>query len=342
MNVYQTRRTCAFPESIYAATRRNAVSGALAEGGNGVTGALMGVPFPIPQEAVEVVWNHNLRYRGFKLTREFAALTPTTSGSYTPVIVADRVIFGYTDPSKNSIEELNNVSLKYMQTILAPTRRAGGIILVHDTINQVKGARKAWAYNPGQRRVRRAPTIAYDNPQTYADGLMTSDSFDVFNGAPDRYEWKMLGKQEMYIPYNVYKFASDKVSYEEIATPNHINQDLLRYELHRVWGVEGTLRAGNRHIYSRRVKYADEDSWTIAAVDLYDARGELFRTQESHMIQYYNVPACFNSSEISYDLSAGRYVLQGLKNEQTMLNFSADEINEDQFTPAAMRQAATR
>ncbi|MDF1687922.1 MAG: hypothetical protein ACJAXQ_001291 [Parvibaculaceae bacterium] len=342
MNIYPTRRSCAFPEAVYEATKKNALSSALAEGGNGVTGALRGVPFPIPKSAVEVVWNHNLRYRGFKLTREFAALAPTSSGDFTPVIVADRVIFGYMDPSKNSIEELNNISLKYMQTTLAPARRSGGIVLVHDTINQVKGGRKAWTYNPGQRRVRRAPTIAYDNPQSYSDGLQTADNFDMYNGSPDRYEWKMLGKSEKYIGYNSYKLSSDKVQYADIAKANHIDQDLIRYELHRVWGVEGTLRPGNRHVYSRRVKYADEDSWSIAATELYDARGELYRSQEAHMIQYYNVPACFNSSDITYDLTAGRYVIQGLKNQQTMMNFQANEINEDQFTPAAIRQQATR
>ncbi|GAK44043.1 conserved protein [Tepidicaulis marinus] len=342
MNVYPTRRSCAFPEKVYEATKRNAVTGKLVADGNGVDGALLGFPFPIPQEGVEVVWNHNLRYRGFKLTRQFAALAPTTSAQFTPIVVQDQVIFTYTDPTKESIQELNNISLMYMQSVIEPARRAGEIILVHDTINQVQGPRKAWSYNPGQRRVRRAPTIAYDNPQSYSEGLQTADNFDLYNGAPDRYKWDLKGKKEKYIAYNSYKLSAKGIPYSDIAQPQHINQDLVRYELHRVWEVEGNLRDGHRHVYTRRVKYFDEDSWTMAAGELYDARGELWRIQEGHMIQYYDVPSCWNASDVTYDITAGRYVIQGLKNNEPMINFNADEITEDMFTPAAIRRLATR
>ena len=37
---------------------------ALEEGGNGITGTVLGTPFPIPQNGLEVVWNHLTRYRG--------------------------------------------------------------------------------------------------------------------------------------------------------------------------------------------------------------------------------------------------------------------------------------
>lgn len=343
MNVYPTRRSCAFPETAYEATKKNAVRASLAEGGNGVENALLGFPFPIPQEGVEAVWNHNLRYRGFKLTRQFTALAPSESNEFTPIVVQDQVVFTYADPSKKSMDELNNTSLMYLQTVIAPARRAGEVILVHDTINQVAGPRRAWSYNPGSRRVRRAPTIAYDNPQSYAEGMATSDNFDLYNGSPDRYDWDLKGKSEKYIAYNSYKLSSPDVSYDQIAqNRGFINQDLVRYELHRVWEVEGTLRDGHRHVYQRRVKYFDEDSWTIAAADLYDARGELWRVQEGHMIQYYNLPGCWNASEVTYDIAAGRYVIQGLKNQEPMMNFDADELTEEMFTPAAIRRIATR
>ncbi len=341
MNVYPSRRSCAFPEAVYAANRENAVNAQLVADGNGVDGALLGTPFPIPQQGVEVIWNHNLRYRGHKLTRQFAALAPS-GADFTPIVVKDQVIFTYADPQNKSIEDLNNISLKYMQTVVSPARRAGEIILVHDTINQVAGPRNAWSYSPGTRRVRRAPTIAYDNPQSYSDGLQTADNFDLFNGAPDRYTWELRGKHEKYIAYNSYRLGSDQYAYRDIAQERHINQDLVRYELHRVWQVEGKLREGQRHIYTRRVKYFDEDSWTMAAADLYDARGELWRVQEAHIVQYYDVPTCFNGSEIIYDLVVGRYVIQGLKNQEPMINFFADELDESQFTPAGVRAAASR
>lgn len=342
MNVYPTRRSCAFPEAVYAANRANAVNASLVADGNGVAGALLGTPFPIPQEGVEVVWNHNLRYRGHKLTRQFSAFSPSFGGGFTPIVVRDQVIFTYADPTTEKFDDLENISLKYMQTVVSPARRAGEIILVHDTINQIAGPRNAWSYSPGTRRVRRAPTIAYDNPQSYSDGLQTADNFDLFNGSPDRYQWEMLGKQERYIAYNSYKIGSDALTYEQIAQERHVDQDLLRYELHRVWAVEGKLNDGQRHIYTRRVKYMDEDSWTMAAAELYDGRGELWRTQEAHIVQYYDVPTCFNGSEIVYDLIVGRYVVQGLKNQEPMINFFADELDEDQFTPSGVRASASR
>jgi hypothetical protein len=170
----------------------------------------------------------------------------------------------------------------------APARLAGTILIAHETLDQVKEPRRAWVYNAGQRRVRRAPNVAYDNPGTAADGMRTSDQFDMYNGAPDRYDWKLVGKQELIVPYNSYKLHSDQVKYKEILTPLHINQDLTRYELHRVWVVEATVKSGTSHVYPRRTFYVDEDSWQILAVDQYDARGQLWRVSEAHCINYYD------------------------------------------------------
>ncbi|MGD1935369.1 MAG: DUF1329 domain-containing protein, partial [Candidatus Phaeomarinobacter sp.] len=252
MIVYPSRRNCSFPDFVNAAFKQNALNSELVADGNGVANATIGTPFPIPQEAVEVVWNHNLRYRGYKLNRQFASIAPDGNASFTPITVYDEVVFTYSNPDIPSFDSLNNISLKYLQTVIAPSRRAGELLLVHETINQVKGARNAWQYNPGTKRVRRAPTVAYDNPQSYADGRQTTDQFDLFNGSPDRYSWEMKGKSEKYVAYNSYKWASPDNTYEQMLQPASLNQDLLRYELHRVWTVEATIREGQRHIYTRR------------------------------------------------------------------------------------------
>ena len=251
--VYPSHRNCAYPEDVNQAYKHNALNATLAADGNGVANAKLGAPFPIPQEGVELIWNHNLRYRGYKLNRQFASIAPDGGGGYTPVVVYDEVVFTYADPKLDDFEKLNNISLKYLQTVIAPSRRAGELLLVHETINQVKGARNAWQYNPGTKRVRRAPTVAYDNPQSYSDGRVTTDQFDLFNGSPDRYTWDLQGKSEKYIAYNAYKWASPDNEYSEMVQPAHLNQDLLRYELHRVWTAEGKLHDGQRHIYDRRV-----------------------------------------------------------------------------------------
>ena len=208
-------------------------------------------------------------------------------------------------------------------------------------LDQIKEPRRAWVYNTGQRRVRRAPNVAYDNPGTAADGVRTSDQFDMFNGALDRYNWKLLGKREMYMPYNSYRLHSDKVKVKEILTPLHINQDYTRYELHRVWVVDATLKDGKRHLYSRRTFYVDEDSWQILAVDQYDGRGELWRISEGHCINYYEEPTFWTTLEVHTDLFSGRYLAIGLDNERKMYEFDIERSVSD-YTPSALRRAGIR
>jgi len=341
MNIYPSRRSCALPQFVYDDIRRNATVANLVSDGNGVSGATMAAPFPFPTEGQHLVWNHNLRYRGFRTVRQFASLAPSNSGDFTPVIVQDQAIFLYSNPALGSYDDLNNISLKYLQTVIAPSRRAGDIILVHETINQGVGARNAWTYNPGMRRVRRAPTVAYDNPQSYSDGLSTADQLDMYNGSPDRYDWVIQGSEEYYIPYNDYALSSPDHEYTEIAQPSHLNQDLIRYEPHRVWVTEGRMVDGARHIYSRRVHYQDEDTYQIVGAQLYDSRGELWRIMEAYMINFYDVPLCFTIGEVSYDLQNGRYSVQGLTNQEPQIDFEGTFTEED-FNPDALRRGGIR
>lgn len=340
MNVYPTRRSAAFPQRIYDATRANASRAQLVADGNGVDNAIVGVPFPIPANGAEAIWNHILRYRGDTVGRWIAQAVPTRSGKYTLVKFEDESDFLYSKPGAE-FDKLDNVIVYYKQKVIAPARLAGYILLVHETLNQVKQPRNAWTYNTGQRRVRRAPNVAYDNPGTASDGMRTSDQLDMFNGAPDRYNWKLEGRKELIVPYNAYKLHSDQVSYDDILTAKHINPDLARYELHRVWVVEATLKEGTNHIYPRRTFYIDEDSWQILAVDQYDRRGNLWRVSEGFPINYYDVPTLWSTLEVHTDLQAGRYLAIGLDNESRMYDFNLKRSAQD-FTPAALRREGTR
>ncbi len=305
-----------------------------------MTGATVGIPFPIPESGLEVMWNHLLRYRGDIAARTIAQAAPTRGGDYTLVRFEDEFNVVYSRAGVTE-EELNNKILLFKQEVKAPARLAGGILLVHETLNQVQENRSAWLYNPGQRRVRRAPNVAYDNPGTASDGMRTSDQFDMFNGAVDRYDWKLVGKREMYVPYNAYKLHGDQLQYKQILTPLHINQELPRYELHRVWIVEATLKAGSRHVYKKRVFYVDEDSWQILHVDQYDNRDQLWRVSEGHGITYYDVPCYWTTLEVHTDLQAGRYLAIGLDNQEAAYDFGIERSTED-YTPAALRRAGTR
>ena len=340
MNVYPSRRSASYPQRIYDKTKEVAATARLVENGFGVEGAINGIPFPIPKQGLEVVWNHLLRFRGGVASRTIAQAAPTRGGRYTLVQFEDEFFLLYSMEGMTEAD-LNNKILFFKQEVTAPARLAGGILLVHETLNQVKEHRSAWLYNPGQRRVRRAPNVAYDNPGTAADGMRTSDQFDMFNGAVDRYNWELVGKKEMYVPYNSYKLHSDKIKVADILTPLHTNPDFNRYELHRVWVVDATLREGARHIYKRRTFYVDEDSWQIVAMDQYDNRDQLWRVSEGHAINYYDLPTYWTTLEVHIDLQAGRYLAIGLDNELPMYQFGIDRTRED-FTPAALRRRGVR
>ena len=340
MNVYPTRRSASAPQRIYDATARNIGRAKLVNNGNGVEGAIGGPAFPMPKTGVEVIWNHLLRYRGDMARRWVMQATPTRGGQYTPVQFDEETLFLYSLPNMTA-DALSNRILYFKQTVTAPARLAGGILLVHETLDQVKKPRDAWLYNPGQRRVRRAPQVAYDNPGTAADNMRTSDQLDMFNGAPDRYDWKLVGKREIYVPYNSYKLQDPNVKYRDIVTPLHLNPDHLRYELHRVWVVEATLRPGERHIYKKRVFYVDEDSWQILIVDQYDNRDQLWRVSEGHAMNFYNVPTTWTAAEAHIDLQAGRYVVMGLFSESRVHDFNVKLVDAN-FTPDALRQEGVR
>ncbi|WP_097460121.1 DUF1329 domain-containing protein [Mangrovitalea sediminis] len=339
--VYTSHRTVTYPADIYADAKKNAVNTELVTGGNGLKDFDTAIPFPIPQNGLEVIWNHIMRYRGRSLSRDVVQVTPLANGDYSPVQFHEDLTFrtALTD-YKPGVD--SNVLFYFKQAITAPARLAGNVLLVHETIDQVKEPRRAWIYNAGQRRVRRAPQVAYDGPGTASDGLRTTDDFDMFNGAPDRYDWKLLGKKELYIPYNSYQIFSKKYKYSDIVKAGHINQNLARYEMHRVWVVQATLKPGKRHIYAKRVFYIDEDTWGASEEDIYDSRGELWRVAEAHNIYFYDQKIPWYALQAIYDLQSGRYIAMGLTNEiPNAYKFGVKRSSED-FTPAALRREGIR
>lgn len=339
--VFKTHRGATVPADVFAAIKENATKTTLVEGGNGLNNFRTAVPFPIPKSGLEVIWNHITRYRGGSVSRLVTQATPQQNGSFNPVYFSDQFVFRERmkdyDPNNPG-----NILFYFKQEVTAPARLAGTVLLVHETLDQVKEPRKAWIYNAGQRRVRQAPQVSYDGPGTAADGLRTSDNLDMFNGAPDRYDWKLEGKKELYIASNAYKLDDPKLKYTDIIKAGHINQDLTRYELRRVWHVVATLKPGQRHIYAKRDFYIDEDTWQAAVIDQYDGRGQLWRVSEAHAQPYYNVEVPWYTLEAIYDLQSGRYLALGMKNEEKRaydFGFSASKAD---FQPAALRQSGIR
>jgi hypothetical protein len=309
----------------------------MADGGNGLHDYARGIPFPLPTEGLEVMWNHMTRYRGGSYERISSAALVRENGATS--YVRNQSLINFAD-TVGGLESGSNILFMFKSRVLEPARLSGEAVLVHEPIDQVAEPRSAWQYLPGQRRVRRAPMIAYDNSARYSNGLITADNIDGYNGAPDRFDWKLVGKQELFIPYNSYKIGSRDIKYDDVIKPNHVNQDLARYEKHRVWVVEATLKPGARHIYAKRRFYVDEDSWQIAQSDQYDSRGELWRSGELHAIQQYDHGFTYNVLETSYDLISGRYYAGGLANEETEPMRVGFAAKTDDYTPSDLRRWA--
>ena len=339
MPVYPSRRNVLAPEAIYKATKENAVKAELANEGESLVNAVTGIPFPIPQTGKEVIWNHKTRYRSLGVTRYNTQLAVQTNGSFVPYKLREDVFFSYSQDGI-STGDLENVITYFLQVTTAPPRQAGQVLLVHETMDQIKEPRRAWLYNPGQRRTRRAPNVAYDNPGTGADGLRTNDQLDMFNGATDRYDWKLVGQKEILVPYNAYGLIDESKSYEDITAVGHLNTDLTRYEKHRVWIVDSTVKDGTSHIYQRRTFYVDGDSWTALVADIYDKRNTLWRVQEYHQIVIPWTKAVGPAAGTVYDLQSGRYLVMECSNEEPI--FTTEEFDLEHFRTANMKRVASK
>ncbi|TKV69395.1 DUF1329 domain-containing protein [Marinobacter panjinensis] len=310
MPVYETRRTAALPQRVYDTIKAESPDVKLEGFGiKNLDGA--NVPFPIPENGLEAIWNHNVRYLGGGVERQYHWFPVQGDGDFYKVGFLEKRIF-----DENMDRQSENRLLNYTAKYTSPPTLEGTVQLVHEPIDQVEEVRSAWIYNVGQRRVRRAPDLAYDNANDGTEGIRITDQFDAYNGAPDRYNWKLVGKKEIYVPYNAYKLSDKSLNYEkDILRTNTINSDLMRYELHRVWVVEATLREDSSHIYGKRTFYLDEDSWNVLMEDAYDTRGDLWRVAIHPVIQFYDVLVPWYRANIYHDLNNGSYLVSNLANE---------------------------
>jgi hypothetical protein len=339
--VYPSRRSASYPDYVYDGIRANATKAELLKYGSGVKGATMSSPFPIPENGLEVLWNHTLRFRGHSFSFSSYTASVTAGGDRAETLRDYQYFFAYSELGMEP-QDLDNKIFFLKRKTLAPANLAGRITLVHETLDQIRSPRKSWIYVPGQRRLRRTPDLAYDTADVNTNAIRTIDQVDMFNGAPDYYDWKLIGKQEMYIPYNAYRVHQGNLSNDDILLDHHINSSLLRYEPHRVWVVEATLRVGFDHKYAKRRYYVDEDSWSIVYAEEYGDDGELLQVTEAHPINFYDLLLVYPTLEVTYDLENGRYYAEGLDNERGATLNSFEDFNKRQFSTSAVRREAKR
>lgn len=342
MNVYPSHRMATFPQEVLDATKANATKAVL----NGVdfpSGATIGIPFPIPQSGAEVIWNHKMKYRGAAARRYNNQMIVQLDGKMTLTKIVEDVKFYYGNLGISPpVELMPGVTLiKYVSETLAPPRLAGTFIVAHEKAGTGPEGRAAWIYAPALKRIRRAPAVCCDNPYEGTDGHQFYDQVDMFNGVLERFTWKLVGKREMYIPYNSDKISGNSIKYTDIARPKHVNPDLPRYELHRVWIVEAENKPDLRHTFAKIRFYVDEDSWSIAARDNYDHQGQLLQLQEGHLVSASNVLTTTAVPEVIYHFDSGRYFVTAMANEDEPYDASV-KFDDAYFEATTVEGRATK
>jgi hypothetical protein len=340
LDVYPTHRSAAAPQWVYDNTFANATRAQVDVPTEKVSGAYGGIPFPIPQNGAEVLWNYRLSWQGGDtISAPFDTWLMTAGGKK---VQATRAKFSYQFPYYFKEGNLESFGGKYQWGKLyteLPSSKAGEGLMTHWDVDPA--ARAAWQYLVGQRRVRRAPNIAYDTPDFVTSGVGLFDEAFMIFGPTDRYDLKLVGKKELLVPYNNNRAGLAKS--DDLVQPRFLNPDLVRWEKHRVWVVEATLKSGKRHVVPRRTYYVDEDSWQVLLVDGYDAQGRLGRQMYSLTLLAPDMPAL--TAQVmwgSYNLDTGAYFLNSSSNDLKEQYHAVERPSATFFTPDAMANSSIR
>jgi hypothetical protein len=339
MNVYQTRRTIAFPKYYQDSSIQNATRAKVSNNGLTVTGAWGGTPFPIPKSGVEVMWNRLLSNRGMAFeSRQRLWYVDATGKAVSPVDIMLRLHYMVF----NSDAKPGKFYYQSVSETFGPARIAGTKSIVHEGFDASSGSgRIYWNLVPGQRRVRLAPDQDYDTPVTAAAGTYFYEDISGFYGSVGRHDFKLIGKKEMLIPYNSHRMQYE-APLDKLLTKGVLNPDYARWELHRVWVVEAKPKAGVRHAYSKRMFYFDEDSWGAGATDSWDQSGKLYRSAFIDASERYGDLATNDNLWWVYDFSSGAYSITQNKSDPDLYTKSIPPMPAREVDPEAMAANAVR
>lgn len=342
MEIYPTHRSAAAPTTVYAGTFLNATRARAASDGiaYGVEGAAGGIPFPIPQNGFEAMWNHLLAFWGPARELDVKTWVVSADGSAELTTgyreVAD---FPYYYPGATP-QSIGGYYFKTLHLDDAPPSKVGEGYLDWQPLDIGRFNFDAWQILPGEHRVRRGPAISYDTPDSDASGFEALDEYYLFFGGLDHYDFRILGKKEMFVPYNNNRLYTRPTA--EILGPHYANPDDLRYELHRVWVVEGTRKPGAHDVVARRRLYLDEDTWMAEYSDSWDDSGKLWKFGEATMYLMPEIPAVILGSQFVYDFALGGYVFGFAFNDQAQAYKITAPHPANLFTPQSMAARAVR
>jgi hypothetical protein len=340
LNIYPTRRSASHPQSALDHTIKYSGKAKIVDDGAGVEGIVVGTPFPHPQNGEQAIWNARLRYRAGGYSGYYTHVITTASGAYDFGVWQHELEFMYSD-HRTTLENFDNVQLRGLLRTLRPAKDSGGMFVYLRYLNALGNERRNWSYHPGKRRVKRTSNSPRGAPMYLSSGIHLWDQDEMWRGQITDFNWTLIGKREMYVPYNAYQLHSGDTPVKTIIGKGHINQQLARYELHRVWVVEANLKEGREHFYKRRRFYIDEDSWLIMFAEHFDDNNLVDRFSESHDINYYEVPLLFPTLETYYKLDTERYYVSKIDNEYTPFDFSFDQTKSF-YSPGRLKMKAKR
>lgn len=313
MHIYPTRRTMIYPKYVLDNTLKNATSCVGKENELLLENCYGGIPFPIPQTGNQVMWNHLLKYASFAYSGKTRSLFVDASGRVTVqgehAMNAD---MPYYNPNISTVIPSSTPYYRVRLDMFAPARRSGEKLVVINSLDPIHAGNRVYQYLPGQRRVKLAPNIAYDTPSPVSGGGATMDQQNMFFGAMDRYDFKLIGKKDAFIPYNNFGISDyNKCPQEVFATKKIPNPECMRWELHRTWHVHATLKPGFRHVLPTRDFYFDEDSAGLGIADAYDAAGKIFRVDNSINFPYYDLGyGVLADTNVSLNLQTGTWAIE--------------------------------
>jgi hypothetical protein len=341
IEVYPTHRTFAAPQSVYDATYKNALNGKLTSNNMAPVNVKMGIPFPIPKRGEEVILNTQINWRAADLAFAAESYAVSSNGQRsltTANSVTVTVPYAYPPSRKDPWD--GTVYSAGVVEITAPAFLAGEKVLTLQPIDSINVGPRAWTYLTGQRRLRKTPNVQYDVPFPYTSGMTNFDDANGFGGAMDRYDWKLVGKKELYIPYNTAGIHHVQ-DLNKVMGPQYVNPDVLRHELHRVWVVEATLKSGARHTVPKRRFYVDEDSWWVVASDQWDAKGQFWKAFYFATFPMPEVPTTEMITNIVYNVQSKGYAVLNLMNREPG-QFNFKQAPADEFTPQALERGGVR
>lgn len=343
MDVYPTHRSVSYPDWYLANSTKNAQTAKLEKNGLYLTGAFGGKPFPVPKSGQEALWDWELRYVGVASRNNVKTwLVDSSGGAILAAQFKSALYYPYFDEKKEEeFKKKGGLAIWYevFNDYAAPARLIGDTSLFWYFMDTADHDQQSWEYNPGQRRVRVAPDLAYDTPNPGYSGVITMDDIQLFYGKIDRWDAKLVGKKEMYIPYNDYKQQYETTA-SKILTPHFVNPDDVRWELHRVWVVELKLKPGARHVYSRKTLYFDEDGGG-GMMDAYDQSGKLYRGGFETTVPAYDYKVPYSLGNWFYDFNNGVYIFGSHPADAPGILFNVN-FPSDYFTPERMQASGVR